>query len=131
VRATARKAWGYEERGENWYGRGGVVAVERDHFDRYFYADPDAYILLSALKGSHGRHEPFILANATAERLGWGRRRFYSARERLEADGVIHCVSPGGRGPNDPPLYAWVNHRRPGAMQRGMRRGEREEEGVS
>src|SRR5829696_10353082 len=49
----------------------------------------------------------FLLANGTANRLGWTLRTFKAAQRRLEEGGRIRCVSRGGRRPNDPPVYAW------------------------
>jgi hypothetical protein len=108
VQSAAAYAWRKTERDENWVGRGGVVPVETDHFNRYFYDDPDAHRLVSALKWHHGgSREPFFIAKGMATKLGWGLPRFYRARQRLLNDGVIVCVHPGGRRPADPPVYGW------------------------
>jgi hypothetical protein len=33
--------------------------------------------------------------------------RWYAVRDLLVKVGAIRCIQPGGRGPNDPPIYGW------------------------
>ncbi|WP_425405846.1 bifunctional DNA primase/polymerase [Hwanghaeella sp.] len=67
----------------------------------------DAGWLLMRLRIAHGwrNGEPFALANAMADSLGWNVKRFKKARDFLMAAGFIECRHPGGKGPNDPPKY--------------------------
>jgi hypothetical protein len=59
------------------------------------------------LKRFHGGKDSFVLANGMARKLHWGLGRFQIARDCLVAVGEIICISPGGRGPHDPPIYGW------------------------
>ena len=122
IKRTAMSAWGYEERGENWCGKGRVVAFDHDTLDRYLH-DPDALLLLTWLKRHHWGRE-FVIANGMAVALGWGLPRFCKARQRLLDDGIIRCINPGGRGPADTPVYAW-GPGRPAAQGGDERRDRR------
>ena len=48
------------------------------------------------------------LAKQMAESMGWSIPRWKAARSALVQAGVIKCLHPGGRGPNDPPIYVWA-----------------------
>ena len=124
IKRTAMSAWGYEAGGENWSGKGRVVAFDHDLVDRYLRSDPDAFLLLTDLKRHHWGRTEFVIANGMAVALGWGRPRFYKARQQLLDGGVIRCVHPGGRGPADTPVYAWGTPGRP-AAQGGVERRDR------
>jgi hypothetical protein len=106
VGKTAGSAWGYQERGENWYGREAQVRVEHDMVDKLM-ADPKAFMLLCILKRHHEGSEDFILAKAMAANIGWHPTCWRAARDRLVAEGIIRCVHRGGRGKHDAPRYAW------------------------
>lgn len=97
-------AWGYEIEGENWFGRGARVVLEHDVIDDLAAKEPHAHALLCLLRRHHWGRE-FYLAKAYADKLGWTLRTFKAARAVLLKRGLIECVHPGGRGPNDPPLY--------------------------
>jgi hypothetical protein len=104
----ARSAWGYTERGENWCGRGGVVLAAVGEVDKLASADPDAFALLAIVRRHHlGIRDRFSLANAMAESIGWTLARFRGARDRLVAGGFLRCLSRGGRGKGDPPIFAF------------------------
>ena len=107
VMKTAKSAWGYTERDENWFGSGRRVAFPHTTVDRLAAQDPYAYALLSVLKRYHGGRDQFALAKEMANKLGWSLPAFKTARKRLEDDGEIRCISRGGRGAHDPPQYGW------------------------
>jgi hypothetical protein len=107
ILGTAQQAWRYTERGENWFGKGGMVAVEHAIVDLLAASHPDAFALFSILKCRHWGRAEFILASSMAASLGWTLKRFKEARGSLVECGLIRCLHPGGRGRNDPPIYAW------------------------
>ncbi len=101
-------AWGYETRSENLKGRGGHILIGHDLYDQLI-ADrqDDALVLYMKLRRHHWGRE-FFIAKAMASAMGWGERRFKRARNTLVALGYIECIHPGGKGPNDPPVYRWA-----------------------
>ena len=100
-------AWGYQTRGENLKGRGGSILIGHDLYDQLSAeGNDDALVLYTKLKRHHWDRE-FVLAKAMASAMGWGLPKFYNARKTLVALGIIECIHPGGRGPNDPPRYRW------------------------
>jgi hypothetical protein len=105
VGKTAGSAWGYEERGQNWFERGQFVALDHDAIDRL--GDADAAFLFLRLKRHHEGVEQFVLAKAMAASLGWDPRRWRAARDRLAAGGFIRPLHIGGRGKHDPSIYGW------------------------
>jgi hypothetical protein len=107
VKRTVESVWAMTVRGENWVGTGGMAALSHSVIDRYSANDTDALALLLKLKRHHWGRPAFVLARSMAGSLNWDERRFLRARSRLEADGEIHCVHRGGRGPGDPPRFAW------------------------
>jgi hypothetical protein len=84
------------------------VGLPRTAVDGLASTDPHAFALLGLLRRWHGDRDRFILANGTANKLGWTLRTFKAAQRRLEHAGLIRCLSRGGRRPNDPPVYAWT-----------------------
>jgi len=107
VMKVATSAWRYETRGENWVGRGKVVALSHRDVDLLATKYPDALALLTIVKYEHWARPKFVLSNTMAKHtLGWTLRRFKAARQRLLDCGLLRCVHPGGRGPHDPPWYA-------------------------
>jgi hypothetical protein len=109
VMKVAMSAWDYTERGENWFGGGEEARIGHDTIARLAAAHPDAMALLLILKINHEGTQQFILANAMADKvLAWTLRRFKEAKAVLEKEGFIRCVHPGGKGQNDPPIYAWA-----------------------
>ena len=108
VNSVARSAWRYTESGTNWFSSSsGVVALPRDTVDELAAEDPYAFALFAILRLNHGMRDRFVLAKQMASKLGWTVPRFKAARRSLELAGGIRCVHPGGRGSNDPPVYAW------------------------
>ena len=115
IRDTAMSAWRIEQRGDNMVGSGRCVMLKHDFMDRYLDASGpghDALILVATLKRHHWGRDHFALAKTMAPKLGWRPTRFYKARQRLIDDSVIRRIHPGGRGPSDPALYAWVDRNR-------------------
>lgn len=100
-------AWGYEIEGKNWFGHGARVILAASEVDELAADEPMAYALLSILRRQHEGSGEFILAKAMADRLGWTLRAFKAARNVLVERGLISCVHPGGRGPNDPPVFSF------------------------
>ena len=107
VEKTARSAWGYETRGDNWIGHGGGGGVVPHAVGKELLSCPhgeDALALLCTLKWAHGaRAEPFaVCAKAMArDRViaGWGDpRRYTRALKILVARGVLRLVTPSRRG---------------------------------
>lgn len=105
-------AWGYEIEGKNWFGHGGRVVLDVEAVDIVATKNPYAVALLMVLKRHHDGQETFLLANATAKTFGWSVNTFKAARDRLVELGFIRCIHPGGRGPNDPPVYGWKGVRK-------------------
>lgn len=104
VLRVVASAWGYETEGKNWFGIGGRVIFAADEVDDLAAQDPHAYALLGLLRRHHWGRD-FVLAKTYADSLGWTLRRFKAARDVLLERGLIICVHPGGKGPNDPPQY--------------------------
>jgi Bifunctional DNA primase/polymerase, N-terminal len=103
---VATSAWQHDAAGLNFFTRPRIM-LDHDVFDLLGAENPDAVFLLLKLERHHGGNDGFILSKAMATSLGWGLPRFYAARTLLEQASVIRCLEPGGRGPNDPPIYGW------------------------
>ena len=103
---TANSAWGYTERGENWFGREQEARIDRDTVKK-LVGDPDAALLLMTIKLHHEGAEEFVLAKAMAGGLGICVQRFLGARSRIEKMGLIRCIRRGGKGKNTPPIFGW------------------------
>src|SRR5215204_2973854 len=108
VVSIAASAWRYTEKGENWFATSGLVGLPNAAVDDLASADPCAFALFGVLRRWNAGRERFVLANETANKLGWTLPRFKWARRRLEQAGHIKCVQRGGSERNDPPVYAWV-----------------------
>jgi hypothetical protein len=104
---VATSAWQYDAAGLNFFTRPRIM-LDHDVFDSLGAANQDAVFLLLKLERHHGGNDSFILSKAMASSLGWGLPRFYAARTHLERASIIRCLEPGGRGPNDPPIYGWA-----------------------
>lgn len=92
---TARSAWGYTVRGENWLGRGKRLVTTFDEIDGLLRTHPDAFILLTILRRHHDETAEFVVANAMAAAMpggGWTRKRIAAARGYLEASGLLEEV---------------------------------------
>ena len=92
---TAESAWEYEQRGENWFGRGRQVVSTHDEVDGLMMQAPDAFLLLNLLRRHHNGKDEFIIANKMADNMpcgGWRRQRLAAARSALEAYGKIKLI---------------------------------------
>jgi hypothetical protein len=105
VLKVATSAWGYHLPGNNWVGGPARAVTTADEVDAYSDA-PDAFYLLQRLRIAHSaRTEPFALAIAYADTLGWSPYIFRKARKVLEDRGAIRRIHTGGNCPGDPNLY--------------------------
>jgi len=103
----ATSAWQHDVAGLNFFTRPRIM-LGHDVFDSVGAQNQDAVFLLLKLDRHHGGNDKFILSKAMAPTLGWSWPRWYAARNALVDEGIIKCIRPGGRGPNDPPVYGWV-----------------------
>ena len=95
--------WKYKERDEIWAGkeaRAVLTATELNELG----GNSDAALILMKLRAAHGWRDGgvFTLANALADALGWGIRRFRAARDFLIERRFMEITHVGGRGPHDP-----------------------------
>lgn len=99
VRKIVASAWEKERVGDNWFGRGRMVALSTYEIDGLLGSDPDACVLLIVLRRHHWGRD-FVVANGMAPHMpggGWTRKRFASARQRLIDEGAIEQVWPASR----------------------------------
>jgi hypothetical protein len=123
VEKTAKSAWGYECRGENWIGQKAKIYIPSDELDQ-FGGNADAFMLAMYLLGAHGgRSEPFAVsprAMADSEVIpGWGRKRYTNAIRYLTEIGELKMVYRGGKGPGDAHQFLLRSH----ADAKGPRKG--------
>ena len=105
VITTANSAWQYEEDGNNWVGQEHRALISESEFIR-LSREPDAIALLIKLRLAHASREGgFVLANALAEKFGWGLPPFRNAKAALVETGFLIPTHEGGRGPHDPPRF--------------------------
>jgi Bifunctional DNA primase/polymerase, N-terminal len=102
----ATSAWQHDAAGLNFFTRPRIM-IDHDTFDTLGRTSPDAMLLLLRLERYHGGNDRFALAKPMAESMGWSIPRWKVARSELAIAGIIKCLHPGGRGPNDPPIYTW------------------------
>jgi hypothetical protein len=106
VARVVRSAWRYQIEGRNFVGSKHVSAVSNE-INTLANSAPDAFALLMILRSNHQNRAEFALGKAMAAKLGWTIPRFKKARTKLETVGKIRRLHPGGKGPNDPPLYSF------------------------
>lgn len=107
---TARSAWGYSLRGDNWFGVGKRVVSHFDEIDGLMQQEPDAYLLLQYLRRKHGAHAEFYLPNDMRERMpggGWALKRMQKARSQLIARHLVIEVHPASSF-HGPAVYRWT-----------------------
>jgi Bifunctional DNA primase/polymerase, N-terminal/Primase C terminal 1 (PriCT-1) len=102
----ARSAWGYTERGENWFGTRGVW-FSADEANSLIRTDQDCYLLLSFLQANNGPNSCFMIANGLAKVLGWGEKRLAAARRRLHKSHVQRLRGPSSQ--TGAAIYTWRN----------------------
>ena len=107
LEAAASSAWKYEREGRNLVGRGKAVVMSHTMIDRVMAYSPDAFLLLISSSVTTGGVILFSQADGGFTWLGT-LRRWKAARNALVRLGLIACLHEGGLGPNDPPIYGWV-----------------------
>ena len=104
---TARSAWDYEQRGENWAGSHARYAITMAGLRKLEVLGSDPAVLAIHLRLEHGgrmkRGEAFALDGRAMEIAGsihgWSRSRIYRAADILLSAGVLVVVHRGtGRG---------------------------------
>lgn len=108
VHKIASSAWKYESEGRNFIGGGASAILRHQVIDRLAASDPHAFALYVLLQRHHWDRDDFAIANSFAATLGWHVDRLRGARSALIKESVIRCIHEGGKGRNDPPLYAWA-----------------------
>lgn len=106
VRAIASRAWGYEERGENWAGVGRRVAMHHDELDPILELGADPFMLAMYLRRHHWGRD-FVIANAMAEHMpggAWTTKRLAAARRVLVQASVVVEIRAASMK-NGPALY--------------------------
>ena len=102
----ATSAWLHDAAGLNFFTRPRIM-IDHDIFNSLGAINQDAVFLLLKLERHHGGNDRFIRSKTMCSSIGWGLPRWYAARDLLVRVGAIRCIEPGGRGPNDPPIYGW------------------------
>ena len=101
-------AWNKTLKDENWFGTGQRIVMAFDEFDTL---GDRATLLLLKLRRHHWG-EQFQMTKMLASALGWRVQNFKAARDELIRAQIIECIHPGGRHPNDPPLYRFLKRSR-------------------
>lgn len=109
VVGCAASAWRKTNKGENWFGIGGIVALGNAEVQTLVETDQDALLLLAYLKSFHWGRD-FVIANAMHKKLNWTRVRLAAARKSLEIRQYVTCIRPAARG-RGPSLYRWKDAR--------------------
>jgi hypothetical protein len=113
---TARCAWGYEQRGENWVGKERMIgrAMPASQFAevRQHPNAADAYLMLGVLQDLNWQRKEFSASPAwfqTAQTIpGWRRERYRYALSTLVELQLIRVTHRGGGRNGDPRLYRFV-----------------------
>jgi hypothetical protein len=101
IARTATSVWGYQERGENFAGRGRRAIVDENEIDQLAQYSP-ALVLLCFLRVNHPSNHTFAISPAgIGERLGWGPRKVAKARDHLVRLGIVQCLHSGGKREGD------------------------------
>jgi hypothetical protein len=103
VTTVASNAWGYEQRGQNRFGKHGAW-FPLDEVKRMI-DDQDAFLLLAFLRAHQGPDATFMCANGLAETFGWRRQRFAEAKRSLIDMGYLRVLRQAGQ--HNPALYRW------------------------
>jgi hypothetical protein len=103
VMKVAESAWGYTERGENWFAQHGAYFPIEEFTT--FLLDQDAFFLLFFLRAHNGPWATFMCTNSLGEKFGWDIRRMRAARSRLIEIGYLMVVHQAVSG--HPALYTW------------------------
>jgi Bifunctional DNA primase/polymerase, N-terminal/Primase C terminal 1 (PriCT-1) len=102
---AAKSAWKYQQEDRNWVGQEHRAQIFESEFHR-LRQHPEAMSLLVELRLAHAcRDGDFALANALADKFGWGVPRFRKARAILAKERFLIRTHQGGKGPRDPPRF--------------------------
>ena len=104
VTTVASNAWGYEQRGQNRFGKHGAW-FPLDEVKRMIDGNQDAALLLMFLRANQGPDATFMCANGLAETFGWHRIRLANARRSLIEMGYLRVLRTARQ--NTPALYRW------------------------
>lgn len=104
---TARSAWHYQTSGLNRFGGVAHIQVGIDEVDTLI-GDRYAFPLLCLLRRHHSSAPTFVIsAKPVAKIFGWKPEQIRGARARLEAQGIIRCINPGGKRKGDCSVWVW------------------------
>jgi hypothetical protein len=106
VLKIAASAWGYEQRGQNRFGRTGAFLPTSEV--NGLIAEPNVLLLLTFLKANNRPTSKFMIANGLAERLRLSRKSLAVARKRLiELEYIVQIRAASGGHKNIAALYSW------------------------
>ena len=105
VTKIANNAWKIQIEGRNRKGTFGVWFPTAEAND-LIVNHPDEYRLLSFLQGNNHPDSTFWIANALAEKFGWGFPRLRAARTALIEMGYFRRIRSATN--NQPALYRWL-----------------------
>lgn len=111
IKTISASAWRYEQRGQNFVGKGARVFLSVAELDR-LTKSPDAAVLLLALRKAHlGVNVEFAISpaglSAEGQFKGWSKARLRNARDFLTSMGSVVVRHEGGRGKHDPSRFAF------------------------
>jgi hypothetical protein len=102
---AAKSAWGYTQRGDNWFGRHGVF-FGTEEVNRLITSDQDQFVLLAFLRANNGPNSKFMVANGLTQTLRWRVKRLRAARRGLEGTYFKMVIRPSAA--NGPARYRWL-----------------------
>ena len=105
VTTVASNAWGYEQRGQNRFGKHGAW-FPLDEVKRMIDGNQDAALLLMFLRANQGPDATFMCANGLAETFGWHRETPSQCPSQLDRDGIPQALRTAG-WIQDRALYRW------------------------
>ena len=106
-------AWSYEAKNENWVGQEQNVRIPISQLNTLasFPNGGDATLLVMKLKAAHWDGSSFAAVPRAMAASGfipsWGEWTYRAALKTAEQANVLRRTRQGGRGPNDPALYAF------------------------
>lgn len=105
VLKIAKSAWGYTQRGQNWFGRHGVF-FSTEEANRLITSDQDQFVLLAFLRANNGPNSNFMVTNGLTQTLKWRVKRLRAARKGLEGTYLKMVMRPSAA--NGPARYRWL-----------------------
>jgi hypothetical protein len=106
VMTTVASAWGYEQRGDNWFGSGSWRPLPREEALQMILKEADAFRLCCFLQLHQSHDSEFMIANGLADVLGWTLRRLREARKVLIERGLV-VRTKGYSNFTGAALYRW------------------------